>query len=412
MTSKKADNSHVAAQYEKWVYPFPIMDLSTPEVRAKKDGGDFGALFYTYWPSQEKREDLDVLVAGCGSNAAARYAFNHPEARVTGIDLSSSSLAHEQYLKDKHDLKNLTLHQMRIEDVAKLKKDFDFIDTSGVLHHLPDPVKGLKALGGVLRPMGTIAVMVYGRYGRAGVYMMQELFRLLELGQSESDVALVKQTIQALAKKHVIHEYIGRTHDLKYDAGLVDTFLHQQDRSYTVQECIDFAKDAGLKFMGWWDNILYYPDGYLRPGHPYLKTVHALPEEKMWQFMELFNGTLGQHCFMVGKPKRPEASYKIDFKGSAFMNYIPVQRCKVLPPNGKLPEGHIQIQRDRWPAYTLDAAVGGIFKQIDGKKTIRECFTASGVKLTNSDDLEHTCRAVFQYLWRLSYVFLRTPKSK
>lgn len=113
----------VASQYEKWVYPFPIADLDAPDVRTRRDGGDFERNWYTFWPDRPYREDLDVLVAGCGSNAAARYAFNHRKARVTGIDLSSASLAHEAYLKDKHRLDNLALHQARIEDVSSLAQD-------------------------------------------------------------------------------------------------------------------------------------------------------------------------------------------------------------------------------------------------------------------------------------------------
>jgi SAM-dependent methyltransferase len=400
------DNSHVAKQYEKWVYPFPIQDLSDPEVIRHRDGGDFERNFYTYWPDQEKREDLDVLVAGCGSNAAARYAFNHPEARVTGLDLSASSLAHEQYLKDKHNLKNLTLHQGRIEDIASFGKDYDFIDCSGVLHHLPDPVAGLKSLAGVLRPKGAMAIMVYGRYGRTGVYMMQEAFRLMGLEQSAEDLATVKHTISQLPKRHPIHEYMSRTRDTKYDAGLVDTFLHQQDRAYTVAECLDFAKQAGLNFINWWDNIFYYGEGQLNIQDALYQKVNAMPEKSIWQFMEVYNGTLGQHSFCLGHSTRPEKSYKVDFSGKDFMKYIPVLRCREVQPPQKLPEGNIAIQRQPYPVYTLGAAGAAVFRQIDGKKTIQECLKAAGVAAENP---ETVARAVFQYLWRLGYVFLRLP---
>ena len=206
------------------MYPFPIPDLDAPDVRTRRDGGDFERNWYTFWPDRPYREDLDVLVAGCGSNAAARYAFNHRKACVTGIDLSSASLAHEAYLKDKHRLDNLALHQARIEDVSSLAQDFDFIDVSGVLHHLSDPVGGLAALAGVLRPEGTIAVMIYGQWGRTGVYMLQEMSRLLGLGQSEQDVLTVKQTLASLPKRHAIQDYVSRAPDLNYDAGLVDSY--------------------------------------------------------------------------------------------------------------------------------------------------------------------------------------------
>jgi SAM-dependent methyltransferase len=406
LAESATESGAVASQYEKWVYPFPIADLDAPDVRARRDGGDFERNWYTFWPDRAPREDLDVLVAGCGSNAAARYAFNHPKARVTGIDLSSASLAHEAYLKDKHRLDNLTLRQARIEDVASLARDFDFIDASGVLHHLPDPVGGLRALARVLRPEGTISVMVYGQYGRTGVYMLQEMFRLLGLGQTEQDVVAVKQALASLPKHHAIQDYIGRAPDLKYDAGLVDSFLHRQDRAYTVAQCLDFARQAGTTFMHWWENILYYPEGQLNVNHDFYRRVNALPEQSIWQFMELFNGTLGQHNFCVCHPARPTSSYQINFGTGAFMDYVPFLRCREVAPKADVPAGRIAVERKPRPAYTLSAPASALFRQIDGTKSVRECFAASGL---DSKDPESICRATFQYLWRLSYIFLRVP---
>lgn len=402
------ENAPIASQYEKWVYPFPIMDLAAPENRAR-DGGDYTLNFYTYWPDQEKREDLDVLIAGCGSNSAARYAFNHPQARVTGLDLSASSLAHQKFLKDKHNLENLTLEQGRIEDVVKLGKTFDFIDCSGVLHHLPDPVSGLKALGSVLRPEGTIAIMVYATYGRTGVYMMQEMFRLMNLGQTEADVATVRETISQLPTKHPIHDYMSRTRDTKYDAGLVDTFLHRQDRSYTVAECIDFAEQAGMRFMNWWDNIFYYPEAQLNSQHPFTKKIAALPEQDIWKAMEVYNGTIAQHGFTVCLPQRDEKTYRIDFNGKNFMNYIPVARSRVITAPANAAPDSVTIQRGDFPSFTLSAVAGALYKQIDGKKTVAECFKASGLLINENIPLEDFCCEIFRHLWRLSYIFLRLP---
>jgi SAM-dependent methyltransferase len=403
-----SDSSEVAAQYEKWVYPLPVMDLAAPELSQGRDGGDFYSNFYTYWPDQQQREDLDILIAGCGSNAAARYAFNHPKARVVGIDLSSASLSHEKYLKEKHGLSNLTLHQGRLEDVSSIGKDFDFIDVSGVLHHLPDPVQGLKALRDVLRPQGTIAIMIYGQHGRAGVYLMQKLFQLMGLKQNEEGLADVKQMLAAIPKHHAVNGYMARATDIEYDAGLVDTFLHRQDRAYTVAECLDLVQQAGLSFMHWWDNILYYPEGQLFMNDPLYKKINALPEQSIWQGMELFNDTLGTHGFCVCHPSRSESSYKINFNNRSFMDYVPVLRCKEVSDE-KATGGSIAIKRGRFPAYILSPIPAAILKQIDGKKTIRECYNQAGLE---DKDNEADCKAVFQLLWRLSYIFLRIPRRQ
>ncbi len=51
---------------------------------------------------------------------------------------------------------------------------FDYIDCCGVLHHLPDPAAGLRALLSVLAPDGGLGLMVYAPHGRTGVYMVQD----------------------------------------------------------------------------------------------------------------------------------------------------------------------------------------------------------------------------------------------
>ena len=53
------------------------------------------------------RADLDILVAGCGTWQAAKYAVCRPDARVVGIDVSTTSLEHTGQLKRKYNLTNL-----------------------------------------------------------------------------------------------------------------------------------------------------------------------------------------------------------------------------------------------------------------------------------------------------------------
>jgi len=162
-----------------------------------------------------------------------------------------------------------------------------------------------------------------------------------------------------------------------------------------------------MSFMSWWDNILYYPEGQLSMNHPIYSEVDALPEESIWRFMELYNGTLGQHCFCVCHPGRPESNYKIDFSSSAFMDYIPVLRCREVTPKAGAPEGCVTVKRDSWPAFTLNQMTSALFKQIDGTKSIRDCIELA--RLPNAVDSESICRAAFQHLWRLSHIFVRIP---
>ena len=113
------------------------------------------------WPCEQPRENQEILIAGCGTSQAAKYALQQPHARVTAIDVSETSLRHTRDLQRKYNLDNLELHQLPIESVQELGRSFDLIVCTGVLHHLPDPEPGLRALREVLNPDGAMRLMVY-----------------------------------------------------------------------------------------------------------------------------------------------------------------------------------------------------------------------------------------------------------
>lgn len=400
----------VQAQYERWIYPEPIEDLEAWIAGGAFSVGDPGNCGDLFWPATGYREGMNILVAGCGANQAARYAMQHPTAKVTGIDLSAASLAHEEKLKAKHGLENLTLHRMRLEEVTKLGVSFDFIASSGVLHHLPDPVAGLKALNSVLNRDGVIFVMVYGRYGRGPVYMMQDLFRILGMtSQSEEEVKLVKETIRLLPKEHPLHTYARRSSDMKFDAGLVDLFLHQQDRPYSVPEVLEFVQEAGLAFQAWVEPMYYNPDGHIPDGHPLYQRLDQLSDADRWAAIELFGGLHSRHDFCICRTDRPVDSYVIDFADPDFPERaVPLVKSSSLAPAGG---GKPAILTGtRVPPLTLPPPLVAIFQQIDGKRTIGECLRATPVNAPAEALWRHGLR-FFRSLSRTGHIAFRLKEK-
>jgi SAM-dependent methyltransferase len=96
-------------------------------------------------PIEKPRADRESLVAGCWTSQAAIHALREPDAHVTAIDISETSLRHTRELQRKCGLRNLDLHRLAIEDVGELGRTFDQIVCTGVLHHLPDPDEGLRS---------------------------------------------------------------------------------------------------------------------------------------------------------------------------------------------------------------------------------------------------------------------------
>ena len=126
---------------------------------------------------------------------------------------SQTSLRHTRELKDKYALENLELHQLPLESATDLGRSFDLIVCTGVLHHLPDPDLGLRALRNVLNPKGALQLMVYAAYGRAGIYMLQEYCRVLGIGTDTAELRDLGALLEALPKDHPMAALLGRAKD-------------------------------------------------------------------------------------------------------------------------------------------------------------------------------------------------------
>jgi SAM-dependent methyltransferase len=386
----------VRAQYERWVYPQPIEDLGKDETL------DLGAPLFlerAYWPHRRPRKDLRILVAGCGPNAAARYAYHHRGATVLGVDISAASLAHASRLKARHELDNLELLHCRIEELPELGEPFDLIDSSGVLHHLPDPSAGLKRLAGLLAADGVVFLMLYGKYGRAGIYMAQELFRRLGLGQSEDDVATVKAALGAMASEHPVRRCFSNANDLWFDAGIVDTFLHPVDRGFSVGDCYDLLEAAGLVLQGWVNRYAYDPAS--RITQPRLRErLCRLPEREAVEALELFDGRIATHTFYACRRERDPAQYRVDFEGGGFMDRVPVPRAHWT--RGMAGDAML-LQDVSGMKLQLRERQAAVASRIDGRRSVRACFLDAGSTFEAPQFVTSFCRDLFRLLWVAGY---------
>src|SRR6516225_9277320 len=248
----------VRAFYEGHPYPAPLRDLDRHR-ELYRNPDRRRALSLLLWPTAKPRTNRKILVAGCGTSQAAVHALREPDARVTAIDISKTSLRHTRDLQRRYGLRNLDLHRLAIEQVGELGRTFDQIVCTGVLHHLPDPEIGLRSLRNVLARNGAMQLMVYATYGRAGIYMMQEYCRLLEVGTAETELRDLGATIGALSSDHPIAGVVRRAPDFRRPDALADALLHPQDRAFTVPQLYVWLERCGLSFGRWFEQAPYLP---------------------------------------------------------------------------------------------------------------------------------------------------------
>ena len=178
------------------------------------------------------------------------------DARVTYVDISRSSMEIARERARIRRLNNIDWHHLSILDVASLNAaPFDLISCTGVLHHLPEPERGLEALRRILAPQGAMSLMLYGRAGRLAVYAGQELMQLVNDGVTDPRLRTqhARSVVQRLPETNWLLRggEPGRalTELLDDDSNLNDVLLHEQDRAYSVLEIYDFLASAQLEFV-------------------------------------------------------------------------------------------------------------------------------------------------------------------
>jgi SAM-dependent methyltransferase len=406
----EGSNSSVTAQvtgfYERHPYPPPLDDLDA--YRRNWDDRRRHAESHLFWPNEPHREDRSVLVAGCGTTQAAHYALRWPRARVTGIDVSTTSIAFTQELKRRYALDNLEVRQLPLEHAAELGETFEYIVSTGVLHHLPGPDAGLRALRDVLAPNGALHIMVYAPYGRAGVYMLQDYCRRLGIGHGDADVRDLAASLKALPLDHPLAPLLRNSPDFTTSAGLADALLHPRDRSYSVPQLMEFLDRAGLEFGRWLRQAPYLPWCGALASAPHHSKLIELTAEGQYAAIELFRGTMVRHSVVAYRKDRLPQNAAIDFDGDAWLRYTPVRLPDTIVVRDRLPPGATAVLINRNHTYTdlylpIDERQEQLLQEIDGNRTIAEiCGPWADRSIA---------RDFFRQLWRWDQIVLDTSAA-
>ena len=396
--------------YETHPYPAPITNLDRHR-ELYRNPDRRRALSLLLWPTEKPRANREILVAGCGTSQAAIHALREPDARITAIDISETALRHTRDLQRKYGLRNLDLHRLAIEDVEDLGGKFDLIVCTGVLHHLPDPDLGLRALRNVLLPNGAMHLMVYATYGRAGIYMMQEYCRLLGVSATEEELRDLGATVAALPSDHPIAGVARRAKDFTRPDALADALLHPQDRAYTVPQLFAWLESCGLSFGRWFEQAPYLPQCGAAARTPHAARLVSLPARLRHAAVELLRGTMTKHSFIAYRDDRLGESQPITFDGDAWRGYVPLRLPWTLCIRDRVPPGSVAVLINRAHTYPdlalpIDAAQERLFSAIDGDRSIDKIL-----RMAAPVDGETHARRFFEQLWQYDQIVFDATDS-
>jgi SAM-dependent methyltransferase len=384
----------VQAFYERYPYPPPLDDLDAYRRRWQERERRL-ADFHLFWPTRPFREDYSILVAGCGTSQAAKYALRWPAANITGIDFSATSIEHTERLKHKYKLDNLRIRQLPLEQAGDLGETFDQVICTGVLHHLPDPAAGLRALRSVLERQGAMHLMVYAPYGRSGIYMLQEFCRRVGFRAPEGDIRELLAALKALPATHPLTSLLQEARDFRSEAGLADALLHPQDRAYSVPQLLEFLRESGLTFGRWLRQAAYSLQAGLLSQIPRPLRAAQLPLEDQHAAAELFRGNMMRHAAIAYRDDNPVVP-QVSFDDDGWLGYIPIRIPDTVTIRERVPAGCAAILINRAHSHTdicLPIRPGEmpLLEAIDGKRTIGEILARESER--------EAARSLFDRLW-------------
>jgi hypothetical protein len=307
--------SRVAELYETFPYP-PVGLFSGFFQRIRweeRQTLNYKALFGTSFGSVEgAAERPRILVAGCGTFEPIVVALANPGAEIVAVDLSGRSI---QLLKRQAKIRGcagrIFALQADIQDLPDSLGTFDFIVATGVIHHLADPLAGLRALVAHSSERAIFRFMIYSYWGRALLYAAKNL--ALELGiESPKEF---RKMMESLPPRHPYRVYFHLYADSTTDTGISDGFLHPCDNAFTAKALRETLLKTGLEAAF----FLHAPEGQPDAASSFAKVPDAADAWDRLSLLEVY-GELQENFRFVARRK---GSYYVPGDGFEWNEALP-----------------------------------------------------------------------------------------
>lgn len=310
--------AQVQNQYES--FPYPPRNPEDERTRLKRTYIDSLEVInhYGFQGRRDMRSGLRALVAGGGTGDAvihlAEQLRDTPQ-RVTYLDISRASMDIAQRRAEIRGLTNIDWIQASLLELPNLGiGPFDYIDCAGVLHHLPSPQAGLEAICSVLADDGVMGLMLYAKYGRTGVYQMQEMLRLMNRFETTADAKIenARRALRSLPETNWYKrgDQFFVENDQSSDADIYDLLLHSTDQAYSVPELYELLGTCNLHLIEFNPELRarYRPKFVVTDPELRAKVLQlSLPEQQA--VAELCNGSITRHEFYSSRNPESAASF-------------------------------------------------------------------------------------------------------
>ncbi|MDM9580649.1 class I SAM-dependent methyltransferase [Nostoc sp. GT001] len=273
-----------------------------------------------------QKQDIRILDAGCGTGVGTEYLVHlNPQASVVGIDLSTGALAVAKERCQRSGANRVEFHHLSLFDVEQLPGEFDLINCVGVLHHTPDPIRGIQALAKKLAPGGLMHIFVYGELGRWEIQLMQKAIALIQgdkKGDYRDGVQVGRQIFASLPENNRIVKYDKQRWSLENnkDEYFADMYVHPQEIDYNIETLFELIDASGLEFIGFSNPSFWDLERLLGKAPELVERAKELSDRQLYRLIELLDPEVTHYEFFLGRPPLIKADWSDD---NALLAAIP-----------------------------------------------------------------------------------------
>jgi len=264
-----------------------------------------------------------------------------------------------------------------------------------VLHHMPDPIRGIQALSKKLKPGGILHVFVYAELGRWEIQLTQEAIALLQgdrKGDYTDGVHVGRSLFAALPEENRLRKREETRWALENhrDECFADMYVHPQEVDYNVKTLFELIDSSGLDFVGF-SNPQYWDLSRLISDDPSLmERADGLGERDRYRLIELLDPEITHYEFFLSRPPLEASDWSND---EALLAAAPERHaCMEGWPSRSFFNFDYQvisINEDEFNLLEACAPAGGA----DGQKSVGEIIAALGLKVAEGLDLVRSLQA-------------------
>ncbi|NJR48297.1 MAG: class I SAM-dependent methyltransferase [Leptolyngbyaceae cyanobacterium CSU_1_3] len=317
MPDSQSISAAVAELYNTYPFPpEPLLDEPPPGYNWR---WNWSTAYNFCTGRKPQKQDIRILDAGCGSGVGTEYLVHlNPQAQVTGIDLSAGTLAVARERCQRSGADRVDFHHLSLYDANQLPGKFDLINCVGVLHHLPDPIRGIQSLATKLASGGIMHIFVYAELGRWEIKLMQEAIALLQgtkRGDYRDGVQVGRQVFAALPEENrlVKREQERWAMDNQRDACFADMYVHPQEIDYNIETLFQLIDASGLKFLGFSNPRQWTLDRLLAKNPDLMARAEGLSDRQRYRLIELLDPAAVTHYeFFLARGEFPLIDWSSD----------------------------------------------------------------------------------------------------